>query len=144
MAADEGFLASLRAGAKPWWEAVGGRWDQAAWDALQAEAFAEAIPAVREGRPPTGPRERAAVSRYLDGIAAILGRPHDAAFAPWLLSLWDRGDGARSERFWELVAIVRRWRDAPPYAAAHRWLRDGIRHLAADAVVSVELLAPVD
>ena len=83
------------------------------------------------GPHPTLPPARPLAQRYLVGIAALLGRQPDAAMRRELLARYAEHD-PRSERWWELVAVLQGLPGWSSSAGAYRWLGAACQaHLAA-------------
>jgi DNA-binding transcriptional MerR regulator len=127
LASDETFVEALREQTKPVWEAAEGSFDSGSWNEAVRAALEEAARAVREGRPPTGERERAVVEGWIHGSARAMGKQDDPHFARWMLSHYERTYDPRMERYWELIAILKGWNYDPTVAKAYRWLIEGLR-----------------
>jgi hypothetical protein len=50
-----------------------------------------------------------------------------------MLSHYERTYDPRMERYWELIALLRRWEYDPTIAEAHRWLIEGLRRRVAQS-----------
>lgn len=127
LVSDEGFADAVEKQARPFWEAVNGDFDLAAWHESGGEAMREAISAVREGRSPRGEREQAVVERYLEACAQAMNRAGDEELAGWLLSHYEATVDPRPERYWRLIGILKGWPEKPPHGEAYRWLMEGLR-----------------
>ncbi len=127
IASDQTFVEAIRAQTKPVWEAAGGNLDSAGWSGAMRTAMEEAAGAVREGRPPTGEREQRAVAGWISASARATGRGDDPGFAEWMLCHHERTYDPRMERYWQLLATLKRWEYDPTVAEAYRWLIEGLR-----------------
>jgi DNA-binding transcriptional MerR regulator len=127
IASDETFIEAIRAQTKPVWEAAGGNLDPAGWGAAARAAIDEAAGAVREGRSPTGERGQRAIAGWVQASARAMGRRDDPPFAEWMLSHHERTNDPRMERYWQLMATLKRWQYDPTVAKAYRWLIEGLR-----------------
>lgn len=127
LASDETFVEAIRKQTKPVWEAAEGNLDSAGWSGAVRAAFDEAAGAVREGRPPTGEREQRVVAGWIEASARAVGKRDDPRFAEWTLSHYERTYDPRMERYWELIATLKRWEYDRTVAKAYRWLIDGLR-----------------
>lgn len=133
LASDETFVEAVREQTKPVWEAAKGNLDSAAWSRAVRAAIDEAAKAVREGRPPTGEREQAVVADWIEVSARAVGRQDDPRFAGWMLSHYERTYDPRMERYWELIALLKRWEYDSSIVEAHRWLIEGLRRRVAQS-----------
>jgi DNA-binding transcriptional MerR regulator len=125
---DEDYVRRLREGVGWFWREVDGRYDHAAFQAANEELTAAAVEAVAAGRSPTDPASRPAFDAFIATQARLHGRTDSPDFRAWLLSVYETGHDPRSERYWQLVAVVNGWPATPsPIAAAYRWLIDGLR-----------------
>ena len=124
---DEGFARAVEKQSRPFWEAVDGDFDFAAWNEAGGEAMQEAILAVREGRSPRGEREQRVVGRYLEACARAMNRAGDAELAGWLLSHYEATVDPRPERYWQLLGVLKGWPEKPPHGEAYGWLMEGLR-----------------
>jgi DNA-binding transcriptional MerR regulator len=127
IASDETFIEAIRAQTKPVWEAAGGNLDPAGWSAAARAAIDEAAGAVREGRSPTGEHGERAIAGWIEASARAMGKQDDPRFAEWMLSHYERTNDLRMERYWELMATLKRWGYDPTVAKAYRWLIEGLR-----------------
>lgn len=127
LASDDTFVEAIRRQTEPVWEAADGNLDPAGWSGAVRSAIDEAASAVREGRPPTGEREQRVVADWVEASARALGRQDDPHFAEWMLSHYEGTYDPRMERYWELMATLKRWEYDPTVAAAYRWLIEGLR-----------------
>jgi DNA-binding transcriptional MerR regulator len=127
LASDEGFIQKLRDQTKPFWEAAGGGFDQAAFHAATNDALREAREAVQQGRPPTGEREQRVVEGLIEANARAMNRTGDPGFEKWLLRHYDETSDPRMNRYWHLVATLKQLEYDPSLAEAHRWLVEGLR-----------------
>ena len=108
LVSDEGFVQAVEKQARPFWEAVDGDFDLAAWKKAGGEAMQEAILAVREGRSPRGEHEQGVVERYLEACAQAMHRQGNAELARWLISHYEATVDPRPERYWQLIGILKR------------------------------------
>jgi hypothetical protein len=131
LASDETFVEALQEQTRPVWEAAGGSFDPAGWSAATKAAFDGAARSVREGRPPTGDHEQGVVAGWVEASARAAGREDDPRFAGWLLSHHERTYDPRMERYWELIAALKRWEYDPTVVKAYRWLIEGLRRRVA-------------
>src|SRR3712207_3250469 len=127
LASDDGFIRRLREQTEPFWERAGGSLDRAEFARATNEAYREAAEAVREGRPPTGRRGQRVVEGLIDAHARALNRTGDPDFEAWLLRHYDETSDPRMERYWHLVATLKKIEYDPSVAEAHRWLVEGLR-----------------
>lgn len=128
LASDGTFIEAIRAQTKPVWEAAGGDLDPAGWSGAMRAAMDEARAALQEGRRPTGEREQRAIARWIEASAGSMGKREDPRhFAGWMLLHHERAYDPRMERYWELVATLKRWEYDPTVASAYRWLIEGLR-----------------
>lgn len=127
LASDESFMEALREQTKPIPESAGGEFDPAGWNAAITVAFEEAKLAVREGSPPTGESAQRVIKEWMAASARAVGRRDDAHFSEWLLSHFERTYDTRMERYWELLATLKRWEYDPAIAKAYGWLIEGLR-----------------
>lgn len=97
------------------------------WHAAAALVAEKAERARVAGLVP-GSREAADV---LDEIVPAFAGPHDEpADAAWRAQLADRlaaGTDARTERYWQLLAVINRWPPVPTTVPAWKWLIDALR-----------------
>ena len=127
LASDERFIEKIREQTRPFWEAAEGRLDHAGWDEATGEALRGAVAAVREGRSPSGERERRVVEGWLEAQARAMGRTGDPGFAAWLLAHCEQTADPRMERYWCLVSTLKETPFDPAIAEAYRWLVEGLR-----------------
>ncbi len=127
LAADEGFIRTLREQTGPFWKQAEGNFDPADWNETIGGAFREAGEAVREGRPPTGEREQRVVEDLVGAHARAMSRTGDPEFEAWLLRHYDETADPRMERYWRLVSVLKEIEHDPAAAEAHRWLVEGLR-----------------
>lgn len=127
LASDDDFIRKLREQTGPFWEAAGGSLDQAEFSRAMNRALHEAAEGVREGRPPTGKREQRVVKGLIYANARALDRTRDQGFEGWLLRHYDETSDPRMERYWHLVAVLKKIEYDPSVAEAHRWLVEGLR-----------------
>jgi DNA-binding transcriptional MerR regulator len=127
LATDESFIQQTRNQVRPFWEATGGEFDLAAWNAAFATVMAAAVRAVQEEWPPESEAAQEVVGAWLADYARLINRPHDPAFAAWLLDYFDRGANPRAARYWQLIGILRGQTEVPPQAKAFPWLIEGLR-----------------
>lgn len=125
LSTDDGFRANLRRQAAGWSTWSGATADRSDWQPLDAELVAAAEAALRDGIAPDDPAARPLVERQVAGIAALLGRPADAALRRELLARYHEHD-PRSERWWELVGVLQGWSSATT-TAPHHWLGEALR-----------------
>ncbi len=133
LASDGTFVEAIQKQTQPVREAAEGGFDPAGWNRATKAAFDEAARAVREGRPPTGAREQGVVADWVGASARALGRQDDPRFAGWILSHYERTHDPRMERYWELMATIKRWEYDPAVAEAYRWLIEGLRRRIAES-----------
>jgi len=125
---DEDYVRRLREGIGGFWRTVAGRYDDADFQAVNAELTAAAAEAARAGRSPADPAARPVIDAFVAAQARLHGRADDPDFRAWLLSVYESGHDPRSERYWQLVAVINGWPATPsPVATAYRWLIDGLR-----------------
>jgi DNA-binding transcriptional MerR regulator len=134
LASDADFVRSLREMGQ-WMadSAPGGRIDARQLQAESAAAMAEAAALRQAGIGPDRPEAKRALRRLVRAYAGLLGRRDSRAFRRWLLERLEAMHDPRSERYWQLVAIIRagEWPepDRPRVPAdAFRWLMDALRH----------------
>jgi DNA-binding transcriptional MerR regulator len=127
LASDETFVEALREQMEPVWETAERNLDSAGWSGAVWAALDEAARAVREGRPPTGEPEQRVVADWVEASARAVGKQNDPRFAEWMLSHYERTYDTRMERYWELIATLKRWEYDPTKAKAYRWLIEGLR-----------------
>ena len=127
LTSDEGFIEKIRAQTRPFWEESEGRFDRAGWNEATWEAVRGAVAAVREGRSPSGERERRVVEGWLEAQAQAMGRTVDQGFAAWLLSHYERTADPRMERYWCLISTLKETPFDPTLVEAYRWLVEGLR-----------------
>ena len=127
LGSDEGFAQAVEKQARPFWEAVDGGFDLAAWNEAGGEAMQEAILAVQEGRSPRGEHEQGVVDRYLGACARAMNRAGDAELVRWLISHYEATVDPRPERYWQLIGILKGWPEKPSHGEAYRWLMEGLR-----------------
>ena len=123
---DPGFQARVADQSRPFWTAVADQFDAREWQAATGAVYAAAMQAVRAGRSPESPGDEQVVLRYLGAVSQATGRPADVELAEWIIRHTRETSDSRLERFWALVAIIRRQPDPPPFAEAHRWLMRGL------------------
>lgn len=133
LASDETFVEALRGQIEPVLEAAEDNLDQIGWNEGIRAALDEGARAVQEGRPPTGEREQRVVADWVEASARAVGRQDDPHFAWWMLSHYERTYDPRMERYWELIALLKRWEYDPAIAEAHRWLIEGLRRRVAQS-----------
>jgi hypothetical protein len=126
LASDDTFVEAIREQTKPVWEAAEGNLDSAGWSGAVRSAIDEAARAVREGRPPTGEREQRVVAGWIEASARAMGKRDDQRFAEWMLFHYEGTYDPRMERYWELIANLKRWEYDPTVAKAYRWLIEGL------------------
>ena len=131
LASDETFIEALRKQTKPVWEAAEGSFDSPGWNRATRAALDEASKFVREGRLPTEKHEQRVVEDWIEASARALGKQDDPSFAGWVLSHHERTYDPRMERYWELIATLKRWEYDPTIAEAYRWLIEGLRRQVA-------------
>lgn len=128
LASDDTFVEALREQVEPVWETAEENFDPSGWSAAVKAAFDEGVRAVREGRSPPGEHEQRVVAEWVEASARAVGRQGDLYFARWMLSHYERTyDDPRMERYWELIATLKRWEYDPNIAKAYRWLVEGLR-----------------
>jgi DNA-binding transcriptional MerR regulator len=127
LAADEGFIRTLREQTGPFWKQAEGNFDLADWNETIGGAVREAGEAVREGRPPTGEREQRVVEDLVGAHARAMNRAGDPEFEAWLLRHYDETADPRMERYWRLVSVLKEIEHDPAAAEAQRWLVEGLR-----------------
>jgi DNA-binding transcriptional MerR regulator len=130
LAADEDFQRTTRENARWGAEAVGDRFDPAAWSRRIGGGLAAAAELRAAEVEPADPRAAAAVAPMARGFAELLGRRDGPAFRRWLVEHLDAHTDPRAERYWELVGILQ---DRPDEAFAARvadyaWLLAALRH----------------
>lgn len=123
IASDKTFIEAIRAQTKPVWEAAGENLDPTGWSAAARAAIDEAAGAVREGRSPTGDR---VIAGWIEASARAMGKQDCPRFAEWMLSHYERTNDPRMERYWKLMATLKRWEYDPTVAKAYRWLIAGL------------------
>jgi DNA-binding transcriptional MerR regulator len=133
LASDESFVEALRDQIKPVSEAAGDDFDSAGWNEAVKAAFDEGVRAVREGRSPTGEYEQRVVADWIEASARAMGGEDDLKLAEWMLSHFERTYDSRMERYWELIATLKRWEYDPAIAKAYRWLIEGLRWRVAES-----------
>lgn len=127
LASDESFVQALQEQTRPVREMAGGKLDPAGWNEAVKAAFAEGVRAIREGRPPTGEREQRVVESWIEASARAMSERNDPRFVKWMLSHYEQTYDPRMERYWELIAALKRWEYDPSRAKAYRWLMEGLR-----------------
>ena len=127
LASDESFVEALRKQTTPVPGSAEGDFDPTGWNGTIVAAFEEAKLAVREGPPPTGERGQRVIGDWIEASARAAGRLDDAHFPEWLLSHFERTYDPRMERYWELIATLKRWEYDPSMAKAYGWLIEGLR-----------------
>lgn len=133
LASDETFIKALQEQTKPFWEAAEGNFDSPGWNRAARAAFDEAAKFVREKRLPTGKYEKRVVADWIEASARALGQSDDPSFARWMLSHHERTYDPRMERYWKLIATLKRWECDPTIAEAYRWLIEGLRRRVAES-----------
>ena len=131
LAADDGFIRTLREQTGPFWKQAEGSFDPVDWHETIGGAFREAGEAVREGRPPTGEREQRVVEALVGAHARAMNRTEDPGFEAWLLRHYDETADPRMERYWRLVSVLKEIDYDPTAAEAQRWLIEGLRRRVA-------------
>lgn len=145
LASDDGFVEALRGQTKPVWDEAEGGFDPSGWSGAMTAAFEEGVRAVREGRRPTGEREQLAIAEWVEASARAVGRQDDPRYAGWILSHLERTYDPRMERYWGLMATLKRWEYDPAIMEAYRWLIEGLRwRIAESQRVEGEGIAAVD
>ncbi|MDF5753019.1 MerR family transcriptional regulator [Spongiactinospora sp. TRM90649] len=124
--ADDGFRAALRGQSSDFWENT----DQLDLDALREttmRSIEDAMAAVHAGVTPDSP----AALPVLDGVLSLMAKGRgvlcDAEFRNQVRREYDQHD-QRSERYWELVYVIREWSWPPEQVVANRWIHDALRH----------------
>lgn len=116
---DEGFTSGLAAAARPFWEDVqrAGGFEEARWRERTDGIVQAALRLLDEGAGPGDPRARSLAEEMLEAWAEARGRASDGAFA---VEVAERGRShdPRAERFWVLVAALRK---RPPSRVGEAW-----------------------
>lgn len=133
LASEESFIEALREQTKPVWEAAEGNLDSSGWNRATRTALDEATKFVREEHVPTGKYEQRVVADWIEASARALGQSDDPSFARWMLSHHERTYDPRMERYWKLIATLKRWEYDPTIAEAYRWLIEGLRRRVAES-----------
>lgn len=131
LASDEGFIEALRAQTRPVRDEARGGLDSTGWGEAVKAAVEEAARAIREGRQPDGEREQDVVKAWISASALAMGREDDPRFDEWMLAHYEQTYDARMERYWRLIATLKRWEYDPGRAEAHEWLIEGLRRRVA-------------
>lgn len=133
LASDESFVEALRKQIKPVSEVAEDDFDSAGWNEAVKVAFDEGVRAVREGRSPTGESEQSVVADWINSSARATGEGDNRQLAEWMLSHFERTCDPRMERYWELIAVLKRWDYDPTVAKGYRWLIEGLRWRVAES-----------
>ena len=127
MISDEDFIQRLNQISRATWESVDRQHDSSEWYREINELYLAAVEAMRAGKRPESAVGQRLVETLIQSYGRALGRLDQPDFPVQLLGMFERGSDPRAERFWELIAILKGWKDTPPIAAAHHWLVEGLR-----------------
>lgn len=124
---DEDFIQRLNETSRATWEMVSRQHDAAEWSRELDELYQAVIEAMRAGEPPESATAQRLVEAMIQTYGRAMGRLDESEFPGQLLGTFERGSDPRAERYWELIAILKGWKETPPIAAAHHWLVEGLR-----------------
>ena len=127
LASDDSFVEALKNQTKPVSGTVEEDLDPAVWNEAVNTAMGRAKSAVREERSPTGEHGQSVVAEWVEASARAAGRRDYARFAGLMLSHHKRTYDPRMERYWELIATLKRWEYDANMARAYGWLVEGLR-----------------
>ena len=127
LASDDSFVEALKNQTTPIPGTAEDGLDSTGWNEAVTTAIGRAKSAVREGRSPTGEHGQSVVADWVQASGRAAGTQDDARFAERMLSHHERTYDPRMERYWELIAALKRWEYDPTIARAYGWLVEGLR-----------------
>ncbi|MDX2005356.1 MAG: MerR family transcriptional regulator [Meiothermus sp.] len=101
-----------------------------AWSEQTQGLIAEAVRAVREGRPASSPESQALIRHWLEALARVMRRKPTPRFVRWLLKYFRSAHDPLMDRYWELVAKLKGWEYTPVYGQAFAWLLKGLEAMS--------------
>lgn len=126
LVSDDSFIRRLNQMGRESWGAIESR-RGAGWDRAINKLYAEAVAAMRGGHAPESRRAQRLVAKYVAVQARAMKRQPDREFPARLLEMIERATEPRAERYWELLGVLRGWKQPSPLTEAHRWLVAGLR-----------------
>ena len=127
LASDDSFVEALKNQTTPIPGTAEDGLDPTGWNEAVTTAIGRAKSAVREGRSPTGEHGQSVVADWVQASGRAAGKRDEARFAERMLSHHERTYDPRMERYWELIATLKRWEYDPTIARAYGWLVEGLR-----------------
>lgn len=100
------------------------REDHQAMAALLRERVAAA---TADGITPDSPAAQPVADELVAAYSRLFARPDTPEFRTWLLRVMESGTDRRYERYWELLAIINGWPQAPSVTPAAEWLIAALR-----------------
>jgi hypothetical protein len=95
--------------------------DSRAQKRLSDDVAERAGAAMSAGLDPASDQARAVVDGLAGQYASAFARHDDTEFRRWLLARLEVSSDPRAERYWQLLAVINGWPQAPSMAPAYGW-----------------------